>query len=409
MKLNKHLMRIPHVLLIYFMIFVACTGQQGQSMKQLDKAIEPNVVVPGAERMMKYIPSLEGKRVAMVVNHTSRVAGKHLIDTLQQFDLNIVKVFAPEHGFRGKADAGAIIKDGVDVKSGIPVKSLYGKSKKPSPADLKDVDVVVFDIQDVGCRFYTYISTMTLVMEACAEQQIPVIVLDRPNPNGHYVDGPVLDPKFSSFVGMHPVPVVYGMTIGEYAKMVNGEAWMKQGVQCELTVIPCLKYTREWSENLAVRPSPNLPNHRSVLLYPSLCFFEGTVVSVGRGTSAPFQQIGHPTYSNQTYSFIPKTGPGSKYPKLENKRCYGTDFQGLNPRFVKTQNQLDLSHLINFYKDLNLGEAFFLKNKFIDKLAGTDQLRKQLLAGLGEEEIRFSWQADLEHFKKIRLKYLMYD
>ena len=374
-----------------------------------EQKTEASTVVCGAERMMKYIPELQGKRVGLVVNQTSRVRNSHLVDTLLDFEINLVKIFAPEHGFRGEADAGAMIKDGKDGKTGISIKSLYGKSKKPSQADLEGIDILVFDIQDLGCRFYTYISTMSYVMEACAENNIPVMVLDRPNPNGHYVDGPVLNSEYSSFIGLHEVPVVYGMTMGEYAKMVNGEGWLKGGIKCDLSVVECLDYDHSWSESLPVKPSPNLPDHRSVLLYPSLCFFEGTVASIGRGTKTPFSHIGHPDYSNKEYSFTPKSGAGSKYPKLENKLCYGKDLTLLNPRFIKTENKLNISYLLDFYSDLDQGEAFFLKNNFIDKLAGSDQLRKQILAGLTEAEIRFSWEEDLSAFAEIREKYLIYN
>lgn len=377
-------------------------------VKDQEPLIE-NQVIPGAERMIKYIPRLQGKRIGLVVNQTSIVGEKHLVDTLIDFDINIAKIFAPEHGFRGKEDAGAHIKDGKDGKTGITIKSLHGKSKKPSKDDLKNIDLVVFDIQDVGCRFYTYISTMSYVMEACAQNNIPVLVLDRPNPNGHYVDGPVLDPEYSSFIGLHEVPVVYGMTMGEYAKMVNGEGWLKDGIRCDLEVVSCLDYDHSWSEDLPIKPSPNLPSHRSILLYPSLCFFEGTIVSLGRGTETPFSHVGHPNFSNKKYSFTPKSGPGSKYPKLENKKCFGLNLNQLDPRFIKTENRLNLSYILDFYKDLGVGESFFLENHFIDKLAGTDQFRKQIIAGLTAEEIRFSWEADLEEFMTMRSKYLLYD
>ncbi len=380
-----------------------------QPEDSLPERIESNEVIPGAERMRKYIPELQGKRVGLVVNQTSMVGDKHLVDSLLDFEINLVKIFAPEHGFRGQADAGAHINDGKDVKTGLAIKSLHGSSKKPSPKDLEDIDIMVFDIQDVGCRFYTYISTMSYVMESCAENDVPVIVLDRPNPNGHYIDGPVLNPEYASFVGMHEVPVVYGMTIGEYAKMVNGEGWLKGGIQCDLKVVSCLEYDHTWSEALKIKPSPNLPDHRSILLYPSLCFFEGTVVSIGRGTTTPFSIIGHPDYSQKDFAFTPLSGPGAKYPKLENQTCYGKDLNRLNPRFIKTENQLNLNYLLDFYRDLNLGESFFLKNQFIDKLAGTDQLRKQIHAGLSADEIRFSWEQELDAFKSIRSKYLLYD
>ena len=366
-------------------------------------------VLTGADRMRQYIPLLQDKKVALVVNQTSMIGGKHLVDSLLDFEIDIVKIFAPEHGFRGEADAGAKVADGRDATTGIPIKSLYGKSKKPSDSDLANIDIVVFDIQDVGCRFYTYISTMSYVMEACAQSGIPIIVLDRPNPNGHYIDGPVLQKEFSSFVGLHSVPVVYGMTIGEYALMVNGESWLENEVKCDLTVVSCLKYDHRWSEDLPVKPSPNLPTHRSILLYPSLCFFEGTQVSIGRGTDTPFELIGHPDYSIKDFHFKPKPSAGAKYPKLEGQACYGVDLTKQNPRFIKTQNKLNISYLLDFYQDLQMGESFFLENHFIDQLAGSDQLRKQIVAGMTEAEVRFSWESDIQEFEEIRAKYLLYD
>lgn len=398
-----------HILTFTLILFLTsfCTDKQAAFADKHPEA-SYSQVIPGAERMRLYIPQIEGKNIAVVVNQTSIVNGRHLIDTLLSFDTHIKKIFAPEHGFRGKADAGKHVKDGVDSKTNIPIKSLYGKNKKPSAKDLEGIDVVIFDIQDVGVRFYTYISTMTYVMERCAELGIPVIVLDRPNPNGHYVDGPVLKSGYESFIGLHQVPVVYGMTIGEYAKMVNGENWLKDGLKCDLTVIECSQYTHEWVGELPIKPSPNLPNIESILLYPSLCFFEGTVVSVGRGTPKPFQHAGHNEYPLQDYSFVPKSGPGSKYPKLENKTCYGLDFSAFNTDYIKAQRGLNLNYLLDFYNKLDKKSDFFLKNKFIDKLAGGDDLRKQILAGKTAEEIKASWSDDLEEFKKIRAKYLMY-
>lgn len=394
------------VTLLILLIAISCNTPQ--EVKSDYMILYEHGVIPGAERMRKYIPNLEGKRVGVVVNHTSRVRDKHLVDTLLDFNIDIRKIFAPEHGFRGKEDAGAVIEDSKDSSTGIPIISLHGKNKKPSQEQLSDLDIVVFDIQDVGCRFYTYISTLTYVMEACAQNGIPVIILDRPNPNGHYVDGPVLDKQFSSFIGMHQVPVVYGMTIGEYGEMVNGEKWLENGIHCDLSVIECLDYTHNWSEELPIPPSPNLPTHRSILLYPSLCFFEGTVASVGRGTTKPFEHIGHPAYSSHNYQFTPTSGPGSKYPKLENQVCFGIDLSKLNPRFIKTQNRIELSYLLDLYNDLQMKESFFLENNFIDKLAGSDQLRMQILNGLSEDEIRLTWEEEIMEFKNIRSKYLLY-
>ena len=324
----------------------------------------------------------------------------HLVDSLISHKINIVKVFSPEHGFRGNEDAGAYIKDDIDSKTKLPIISLYGKNKKPSNDDLEDVDIILFDIQDVGVRFYTYISTLHYVMEAAAENNIELIVLDRPNPNGHYIDGPVREENYKSFVGMHPVPIVYGMTIGEYAKMINGEKWISQ--KCNLKVIKLIGYSHDSHYDLPIKPSPNLPNSRSINLYPSLCLFEGTNISVGRGTNFPFQHFGSP-YIKSNYSFTPKSGKGSKFPKHENKRCYGSDL-----RFqVNYMNNINLVWLINCYNECPNKEDFF--NSFFDKLAGNEKLRKQIYEGKETSEIINSWQKDLNKFKKIRAKYLMYD
>ena len=364
-------------------------------------------VLPGAYDMERYLPLLEGKRVAVVANQTSRVGEAHLVDTLLARGVKIVRIFSPEHGFRGEAGAGESVRDGVDTRTGLPIVSLYGKHRKPLPEDLADVDVVIFDIQDVGVRFYTYISTLHLVMEACAEQGKEMIVLDRPNPNGFYVDGPVLDTAYRSFVGMDPVPVVHGMTPGEYARMLNGEKWLKKGVQCRLTVIPCRNYTHRSIYELPVRPSPNLPNMRAVYLYPSLCFFEGTIMSVGRGTDFPFEVYGHPEYPDHTFSFTPRSIPGAApHPKYEGQTCYGVDLRNIPLRFLRDNGMLVLDWLLDAYDEMGKKEEFF--NAYFDKLAGSDQLRKQILAGKDKYTIRASWKKDLEAFKKIRKKYLLY-
>lgn len=366
-------------------------------------------VRPGAERLVVVLPLLRGKRVGLVVNHTSLVGNTHLVDTLLASGIDVVRIFAPEHGFRGTADAGERLTDSKDPRTGLPVISLYGKKKKPAPNDLAGLDLVVYDIQDVGARFYTYISTMSLVMEACAEQGVPFIVLDRPNPNGHYVDGPVLDTAFRSFVGMHPVPVVYGMTPGEYARMVNGEGWLSGGIHCTLEVVPCEGYTHDTPYTLPVPPSPNLPNMRAVYLYPSLCFFEPTVVSVGRGTDRQFQVIGAPESPIGNFEFTPTPMPGARHPKHEGKRCRGFDLTTLAPEAVRNQRRLDLSWLLRFYEAWPDKDSFFLSEKTFDLLAGTDELRRQLAAGMSEEEIRQSWQERLVQFRKIRGRYLIYD
>ncbi|MBX2846379.1 MAG: DUF1343 domain-containing protein [Saprospiraceae bacterium] len=360
----------------------------------------------GAERLDEYLPLIHGQKVGLVVNQTSMVGDVHLVDLLLKNAISVEKVFAPEHGFRGTADAGEKVNDGIDVQTGLPIISLYGKNKKPYPEQLTDIDVLIFDIQDVGARFYTYISTMHYVMEAAAEHGKQVIILDRPNPNGHYVDGPVLQPAFKSFVGMHEVPVVHAMTIGEYAQMINGEGWLAKGIQCDLTVIPMEGYTHSTKYELPVKPSPNLPNATSIALYPSLCFFEGTTLSVGRGTNKQFQIVGHPKLRVSGYMFTPQPMPGAKYPKLEGQLCKGWDLSGISP---EENDQLDLSYLIHAFKDLTEQDSeFFLKNNFFDKLAGSDQLRLQILEGIDIESIRQSWQSDIEQFQSIRSKYLIY-
>jgi uncharacterized protein YbbC (DUF1343 family) len=364
------------------------------------------LVKPGAERIGKYLELLNDKRIAIVANQTSTIGKTHLVDSLLGLGVNIIKVFGPEHGFRGNAGAGEKIKDNTDIKTGLPVISLYGKHRKPTPDDLKDIDIVVFDIQDVGVRFYTYISTMTYVMEACAENDIEFLVLDRPNPHGSYVDGPVLEPDYSSFVGMHQVPVVHGMTVGEYAQMVNGEGWLENGAKCNLKVIKVQNYTHNSYYKLPIPPSPNLPNMNAIELYPSLCFFEGTIISVGRGTNLPFQVIGHPDYQEGDYSFSPVDISGvAMNPKYKGKVCKGFDLSGYADTIV-FEKRLDLRWLIQMYKYFQGKDDFFIS--FFDKLAGTDKLRKQIIAGLTENEIRENWKPQLEDFKTIRKKYLLY-
>ena len=389
----------------------------------------------GAERTHLYLHYLKGKNVAVVANQTSILEkrrkrkeerGKrkeereerkekrhtHLVDSLLSLGIKLKKVFAPEHGFRGKADAGEIVKDGLDGKTGLPIISLYGKNKKPSVKQLTGIDVVVFDIQDVGVRFYTYISTLHYVLEACAEAEIKVILLDRPNPNGHYVDGPVLELEHKSFVGVHKVPVVYGMTIGEYGQMINGEKWLKNGIKCDLTIIPLENYTHTSEYNLPIKPSPNLPNATSINLYPSLCFFEGTTISVGRGTDKQFQIVGSPHLKLKKFNFefTPKPNEGATYPKHKGKTCYGYDL-----RNEEKLNKIQLKWLIDFYKDYSsfknaqgypYKETFF--NSFFTKLAGTKKLQQQIEQGVSETEIRKTWENDLNDFQKIRKHYLLY-
>lgn len=363
-------------------------------------------VTPGIEDFAGYEAQLKGKRVAIVANQTSVVDGGHSVDFLRERGVSLVKIFCPEHGFRGDVDAGESVGDYTDKKTGLPVVSLYGKKKKPLPEDLKGVEVMIFDMQDVGVRFYTYLSTLHYVLEACAERNIPVLVADRPNPNAFYIDGPVLEMKHTSFIGMHPVPIVYGMTIGEYAQMINGEGWLAGGVKCALTVLPCRGWTREMTMELPVKPSPNLPNKESVMLYPSTCLFEGTVVNEGRGTYTPFQVFGHPDLKNMPYSYTPVSIDGmSKTPKCLGKKCFGMKLDNQYD-VVKNSRRIHLEWLLSAYRNYSGKEAFFIP--FFEKLTGTDQLRKDIVAGKSEEEIRRSWQPGLERFKQVRVKYLIY-
>lgn len=361
----------------------------------------------GAENISEYINVLAHKNVAVVANQASLIGKVHLVDFLLAKGISINKIFSPEHGFRGDVDAGEKFNNAKDRKTGLPIISLYGKHFKPSVSDVKGIDVFVFDLQDVGVRFYTYISTLHYVMEVCAEQKIPLIVLDRPNPNAYYIDGPVLKPRYKSFVGMHPVPIVYGMTIGEYAQMINGEGWLKRGMRCDLTVVSCQNWARDSFYELSVKPSPNLPNALSVALYPSLCLFEGTVVSVGRGTNFPFQCYGHPLITNGDFTYQPGSISGvSKYPKFKGEKCYGTDLQCLDLRTLRSKRKINLSYLIDAFQELGTRTTFF--NSFFRNLAGTEKLRKQIEAGLSEKKIRESWQKDIQIFKEIRKKYLIY-
>ncbi|MFT6209566.1 MAG: hypothetical protein ACJAYA_001027 [Bacteroidia bacterium] len=362
----------------------------------------------GAERTQEYLPLLKGKTVGIIANQTSTIGRTHLVDSLVELGIKIQSVFAPEHGFRGNASAGEKIKDGVDKKTGLPILSLYGSNYKPSADKLKGLDIVIFDIQDVGARFYTYISTMSHMMEACAENGISMIVLDRPNPNGHYVDGPILEKESASFVGLHEVPIVHGMTVGEYAKMVNGEGWLKNGIKCNLTVVEMDNYNRNEVYELPIPPSPNLPNQKAIYLYPSLCFFEGTEVSEGRGTDKPFQQFGYPKMPNSNTSFTPKSIEGvAKYPKLENKKCSGLDLSTLPEDSLRNLGKINLNWLIVTYQSYPQKDKFF-KADFFDKLAGSSVLREQIIAGKPEEEIRDSWEEELSEFVTIRDNYLIY-
>jgi uncharacterized protein YbbC (DUF1343 family) len=363
-------------------------------------------IVFGDQRMDRYLPLLENKNIALLSNHTSIIKNKHLLDTLLQRGINITKVFSPEHGFRGQAGAGELVQDGKDPQTGISIISLYGNHKKASQEDLQGIDIVLFDIQDVGARFYTYISTMGLMMEACAENDVQFIILDRPNPHGHYVDGPVLQKAYASFVGQYPIPVIHGMTVGEFAKMLLGEKWLKEGMQCRLQVITMENYSHTKICPLDIAPSPNLPNMDAISLYPSLCFFEGTPISIGRGTDFPFQVYGYPKFTPTSHQFVPKPIQGvALHPKCEGKICHAYSLNNS----AKTQllkGRLNLSWLINSYQQLNSPETFF--TSFFNKLAGSNELSKQIKAGKTEAEIRLSWEKEIKHFKGIRKKYLLY-
>ncbi len=391
--------------LIIFTFFIQCSKKAGPESESPDssavKASAPSVIV-GASRLDLLLPKIQNKNVALIVNYTATVGDVHLADTLKSSGVNIKKIMAPEHGFRGNAANGEHVKDGFDTKTNLPVVSLYGNNRKPTPQQLSDVDVVIYDIQDVGVRFFTYIGTLHYVMEACAENGKQLIVLDRPNPNSGYVDGPVLSLDHKSFVGMHPVPVVHNMTVGEFARMINGEGWLDGKKKCELDVIPLENWDHSMKYSLPVRPSPNLPNDQAVRLYPSICLFEGTTLSLGRGTDFPFQVIGHPDLKGFSFEFTPVTIPGMALnPPQENKLCHGLDL-----REVAIPDKIELHYLLDMYKAFPKKDEFF--NSFFERLAGNSVLRQQIKDGLTEEQIRRTWQSDLNAYKQMREKYVLY-
>ena len=391
-------------LLILICLFSSCYASKNDHKVTL---VSYNDLVVGAAQTEIYKPILQDKKIAIVANHTSVVGDMHTVDLMINEGLNIVKVFSPEHGFRGNKSDGALIENQKDKKTGLPIISLYGNHKKPTKEDLNDIDIVIFDIQDVGVRFYTYLSTLTYVMEACAENDISVLVFDRPNPNGFYVDGPIMKDQYKSFVGLHPVPIVHGMTPGEFALMINGEKWLNEKLSCDLNVITVKDYDHNQSMELPIKPSPNLPNYLSVLLYPSIALFEGTVVSIGRGTSFPFQVIGHPNYHNQNFAFTPVSIPGvSKYPPLQDQECYGIDLRNIKVEDILNKGELELKWILNFYNRIGSETDFF--SAYFEKLVGQDLLREQIKSGINESKIRKSWKADLDKYKKIRAKYLLY-
>ena len=392
-----HLNFIKNTVLLFVLTFLSCrtqTNSQAQSSLRV-----------GAQQTETYLPILKNKTVGILANQTTVIFKSdgytHLVDSLLNLNIAVKKVFAPEHGFRGTADAGEKVESQTDPKTGLSIISLYGKNRKPTPLQLKGIDVLVFDLQDVGARFYTYLSTLHYVMEACAENDISLIVLDRPNPNIHYVDGPVLGKKHTSFVGMHPVPIVYGMTIGEYAQMINGEGWLEGAIQCDLKIIPIKNYSRNSSYELPVRPSPNLPNAQAVALYPSLCLLEPTVISVGRGTDHQFQIYGHPLLPKDSFSFTPQPNFGSKNPKQKGVLCFGENLTQISP-----PKKVELKWLLKAYQNFPSKDDFFLKG--FERIAGNSSLKKQIKKGMTEEEIRKSWNPKLEQFKGLRKKYLIY-
>lgn len=359
-------------------------------------------IIVGAQRTFAYLPEIHNKTVSLVVNQTSTIGKTHLVDSLLTLGIKINTIFAPEHGFRGEADAGEHVKSGIDTKTNLPITSLYGNNKKPTTSQLANTDVVIFDIQDVGCRFYTYLSTLHYIMESCAENKVDLIILDRPNPNGFYIAGPVLKEEYKSFVGMHPIPIVHGCTLGEMAKMINGEGWLKSNVKCNLKIIKCENYTHTTFYNLPIPPSPNLPNQQSIILYPSLCLFEPTKVSIGRGTYYPFQVIGYPE-NKSNFSFTPVSINGmSKYPKFQNKTCYGEDLRNIEP-FTFT-----LDYIVKYYSSFPNKTQFISSHSFFDKLTGTNEVRKMLFNGYSAKKIELTWKEDLDTYKTIRKKYLLY-
>ena len=366
-----------------------------------------NMVITGAESISEYLPFLKDKKIAVLSNHTGMIGDEHLVDILVKEKINITAIFSPEHGFRGNADAGEHVASSVDKKTGIPIRSLYdGKSRKPSRESMNMFDILVFDVQDVGLRFYTYYITMFRLMDVCAEYNKEMIILDRPNPNGHYVDGPIMDMKYKSGVGYLPIPIVHGMTLGELALMINGEGWLPGSKKCDITIVKCKNYTHKTMYQLPVAPSPNLPNMKSIYLYPSTCLFEGTPVSLGRGTSYPFQVYGHPQMKGYTFGFTPKSISGAKNPPLLNQKCYGVDLRDVPNENIYTKG-IDLSYIIDAYKNLNMGNKFF--TSFFENLVGVDYIRKMIIQGKSADEIKEMWSGDVEKFKLQRKPYLLYE
>jgi uncharacterized protein YbbC (DUF1343 family) len=402
-----------NTVLLFVLVLISCgnntENNQSSDNKILNQVQDDKEIIVGANRTSEYLPLLNGKRVGIVANQTSVIfkndkSYTHLVDSLLTLNVNVKKVFSPEHGFRGTADAGEHVKDGIDTKTGLPIISLYGDNKKPKREQVEDLDFIIFDIQDIGVRFYTYISTLHYLMESCAENNIPLIILDRPNPNGQYIDGPTMEKEHQSFLGMHPIPLVYGMTIGEYAQMINGEKWLPNGEQCNLTIISNANYSHDKTYSLLIRPSPNIPNDQSIQLYPSLGLFEGTNINAGRGTEFQFQRYGAPFLNPETmtFTYTPHSNFGAKNPKHKDKLCYGEDLST-----VTIKDEMTLKWIIKAYENATDKSLFFLTNGFT-KHAGTAKLQKQIEAGMSEADIKATWQKDLENFKTVRAKYLIY-
>lgn len=401
---------------LFLLLAFSCNSQQKKGVTEKESILlQTDTIKPiltGADQLNEYIDQLKGKRVGIIANQTSifSINQTHLVDSLLTLGIDIKKVFSPEHGFRGQASAGEKVSSGKDIKTGLPIVSLYGKHKKPTPSDLSNIDVLIFDIQDVGARFYTYISTMHYIMEACAENNKSLIILDRPNPNGFYVDGPLLDKKYESFVGMHPIPVVHGLTIGELAKMIIGEQWLNSKNDFSLTIVTCKNYTHKDYYELPIAPSPNLPNMSSIYAYPSLCFFEGTDISIGRGTNKPFQIIGSPILKSREFSFVPKELPYAKDPKHENETCYGYDVAHFASFYFKESKQIHWYWLTNSFQEYNKqGKDLVTRKDFFDLLAGSNKLRELITQSATPKEIRLSYLKELDDYKIMRKKYLLYE
>jgi len=385
-----------------FLLFAATIG----SGSCQEKKNHENTIITGAEQTSKYLPLLKDKRVGLVINQSSMIGRTSLIDSLLSLGVNVHMVFSPEHGYGGTGDAGEYIYDKEDRETGITIVSLYHKKRKPASEDLNGLDMVVFDLQDVGVRFYTYISTLHYVMESCAESNIPLLVLDRPNPNGFYVDGPVLEPAYRSFLGMHPIPIVYGLTIGELAYMINNEGWLKNGIRCKVNVIQCEYYTHHSYYDLPVNPSPNLTSMKAIYLYPTLGLFTGTVMNMGRGTDFPFLVAGHPGFADHSFSYVPVPKPGAKNPKYNGQVCYGIDMRDLSLDSLRNMKKIDIGLIQFVYSQMNRSDTFF--NDSFNAHAGNGMLKEQIIQGLSSEEIRKSWESELEKYKIIRKKYLLY-